>query len=133
MGGVYGGFLEFFPELMERQEFYAQEPKVSGGYKNKQIIGTFRVIFQNDEFQRLTNKSGKWNGLDIKDGIMLWSAKKIPTGAFFKNPHKDGAVYRIEGVISYEREGGFYSYVAGRVTGASGEQTGTLELRKGVF
>jgi hypothetical protein len=133
MGGVYGSFLDFFPELLEVQGFYTQEPTVAGGYQNRQDIGEFAVVYQNDEFQRLTNKSGKWNGLDIKDGILLWSSERLPVGAFFENPHKENAVYRIEGVIDYQREGGFYHYVAGRAAGANGSQTERLELKRGVF
>lgn len=130
--GVYGGFLEFFGELIEWQEFYRQEPLENGGYKNRESIETFPVIFQDDGFQSLA-KSESQKALDIKDGVMLWSVENIPIGVFFDNPHENNGVYRIVKRLNYDREGGFYIYAAEKVTGASGSQTEKLSLKHGAF
>jgi hypothetical protein len=130
--GVYGDFLGFFSELLERQEFYSQEPQEAGGYGNKRVLGTFLVVYQDDTPKELTARGGKWHGLDVRDALLVWSAGEIPVGAFFKPAHKAG-VYRVVGVLSYQREGGFSGYVGSRVTGATGEQMGKLELKRGIF
>lgn len=130
--GVYGSFLEFFGELLERQEFYSQAPAESGGYRKKKSIGTFRVVFQTDSLRELTRNGGRWVGLDTKEVIVFWCARSVAVGAFFEPQRREG-VYRVEGVLDYNKEGGFYSYVCAKVTGADGRQTDKLPLRRGTF
>jgi hypothetical protein len=130
--GVYGNCLEFFGELLERQEFYSQEPTESGGYRNQKVLGTFGVVFQSAAPRGLARNGGRWRGLDIKDGLAFWCAEPIAVGAFFRPEHR-GGVYRVEGLLDYAAEGGFYRYICSRVTGADGSRPGRLALKRGDF
>jgi hypothetical protein len=139
MGGVYGGFLEYFSELMSTVAFYSQEPKTGAGYEERNEIGSFRVILQSDGKSGLVGPAGRlsyhaqWRSLDIANNDMMWSVANIPIGSFFHHNKRDKAVYRIITQLDYDREGGFYIWGIQRVTGANGENNGQLEFAKGTF
>jgi hypothetical protein len=137
--GAYGGFLEFFPELFQPIELYTQKPLETAGYKDKTLIGTFRVIFQSTGDDGITGPAGRlsnksqWRTLDFANNETMWSMQKLPVGSFFKNQYKDNAIYRVVKNLDFYLEGGYYEWGIQRVTGDSGEQSGHLTINKGLY
>jgi hypothetical protein len=139
MGGVYGSFIEFFPELFEKCVTYTQVPLETAGYKGRKDGKTYRVIYQSDGESGLTGPAGRlsyhsqWRTIDMANNDIMWSRKEIPVGVFFIHPRKEKAVYRVVKQLDFSKEGGYYEWGIQRVTGDNGNQTGRLSINKGIY
>ena len=114
MGGVYGEFLGFFPELIETFEIYTHEDNRVSGYTlnfEKKIQG----------IRQTTNEF-----LDIGQRYTFWSYTKLDIATEFVKI--DDEYYRPMKVAQFNREGGFWETVLEKVVGNDGTKDYTPEL-----
>jgi hypothetical protein len=138
MGGVYGSFLEAFPELMQPVEFFSQDPLVGAGYGVRIPIGTYEVILQAKSGSSIEGNSGRlsarnaWRTLDVANNDTMWAPDEYPLvqGCFMVHPN-DGRIYRLATVLEYNREGGFKVWGITKLTGDTGSQDTLLPLIPG--
>ena len=128
MGGVYGEFLAYFPELFEEFKVYKQNPRLDSGYDldgYRTIVG----VRQNDRSYIVDKTNRKNFVLDIGNAYTLWTYEKIDHATEFVEI--DGEMYRPMSMSAFNREGGFYETSLERVVGGDGTKDESLELTDG--
>lgn len=130
MGGVYGEFLGFFPELFEIFEVYTHVDSRVSGYDltfEKKIKGIRQSTNEYIDMKR----AKELPLLDIGQRYTFWSYEKLDIATEFVKV--DGEMYRPMKIAQFNREGGFWETVIEKVVGNDGTNDYTPELEKGTF
>lgn len=128
MSGVYGGFLEVFPELIETIT-------IGLGTDAHNVRGVF-IPSGGDTIKRRKYTSGN-TALDIQSEDVLYVfaryKNEIAIGDYAKISSEPNNLLRITGLLPYNKAGGYVLYTVQRVTGTTPEKTGTLEVKEPTF
>lgn len=130
MGGVYGEFLAYFSELMERFKVVKQNARLDSGYD----LGTFRYVqgIRQNEGSYFVDKANRKNyTADIGNRYTLWTYEPIDAATEFVEI--DGGMYRPMNQAAFNREGGFYEMAVERLVGSDGTKNESLELTDGAW
>jgi hypothetical protein len=125
MGGAYGEFLGFFPELIETFEIYTHEDDRVSGYKltfEKKIQGIRQTTNEYIDMKR----AKELPLLDIGQRYTFWSYTKLDIATEFVKI--DDEYYRPMKTAQFNREGGFWETVLEKVVGNDGTKNETPEL-----
>jgi len=124
---VYGDMLAAFPELMLPYTAFTMNPKVVGGFEERENVSTIRGNLQ-------FIKSG---GIDFEGNTStetfyptFWTRANLPENSYIEDD--DGTVYRRDKKNSWHRTGAFYAYVMEAVVGVDGRQTEDPDVTFGV-
>jgi hypothetical protein len=130
MGGIYGDFLEYFPELfqwLDCWELNASEQRIN--------IRRIRAIIIDDMGTSIVRKRiiDEW----VKDlkgcELMLTIASAVADiNTYFIHPEKQD-VYKITSRLTHSREGGFKVWKVDKIQGQDSIRTDELEVKAGVF
>ena len=125
MGGAYGEFLGFFPELFETFEIYTHEDDRVSGYTlnfEKKIQGIRQTTNEYIDMKR----AKELPLLDIGQRYTFWSYTKLDIATEFVKI--DDEYYRPMKTAQFNREGGFWETVLEKVVGNDGTKNETPEL-----
>lgn len=130
MGGVYGEFIAFFPELFESFKIYGQEPDLVSGYRLK-YLRTVSGIRQTSGLEIDRDRKKNLPTMDVVNSYTLWTYEKIdPASEFIEI---DGRMFRPMSESLFSREGGFYQTELESVVGNDGTKAETPEIAGGEF
>lgn len=129
MSGVYGAFLECFPELMETFMVWSKEDK-SDAHKIRAVY----IPDAGDGIKRRKYTSGN-TGLDITESDYIYIQHKYATQISIGNYiQRNGfPLMRLTGVVKYDRAAGYQVYTVERITGATFEDTEKLPVKEATF
>lgn len=133
MGGVYGEFLGFFPELFETFEVYTHEDDRVSGYNltfKKRVKGIRQTTNEYVDIKRMS-RTKDLPILDIGQKYMFWSYEKLDMATEFVKI--DEEYYRPMKIAQFNREGGFWETALEKVVGNDGTKDYTPELEEGNF
>lgn len=131
MSGVYGDFIEVFPELREPFEAWDKEdasdkrtviavymPNKGGGLKRRKYTSanTAHDITDEDEFY-----------IDNIQGT------KVRVGTYIRQLSDPQYVLRLTHDVGYDKAAGYHVYVIERVTGATIDKQEELQVKEGYF
>lgn len=129
MSGVYGDFMENFPELYDTFEYW-----YNPGDKHE----TCRAIYmpdQGDGIKRRKYTSGN-TALDLKESDEFYINHiydgKVKVGAFIRQLG-DNIIMRLTHEVPYSKAAGYHIYTIERVTGANEEQQQELPVKEAYF
>lgn len=128
MGGVYGAFLEHFPELYEPFSIWTAQ--------DKSDIRTIRAVFMPDEDEGLRRIpfDGGATALDLEGHDQLYVSSKydskIKEGDFVSKAG-DNIVMKVTKSIKYDKAAGYRVYRIERLTGTTNKQK--LKIKEGHF
>lgn len=130
MNGVYGSFIENFPELYESFIVWTKE--------DKSDVRTVRGIYMpsdGDIIKRRKYTSGN-TALDIKEVDEFYISRKydnyVKTGDYIQKV-KDNIIRRLTGVVPYDKAAGYRIYVVERVTGTTTDKNEELSIKEATF
>ena len=130
MNGVYGSFIENFPELYESFIAWTKE--------DKSDVRTVRGIYMpsdGDIIKRRKYTSGN-TALDIKEVDEFYISRKydnyVKTGDYIQKV-KDNIIRRLTGVVPYDKAAGYRIYVVERVTGTTTDKNEELNIKEATF
>ena len=130
MNGVYGSFIENFPELYESFIVWTKE--------DKSDVRTVRGIYMpsdGDTIKRRKYTSGN-TALDIKEVDEFYISRKydnyIKTGDYIQKV-KDNIIRRLTGMVPYDKAAGYRIYVVERVTGTTTDKNEELSIKEATF
>lgn len=130
MNGVYGSFIENFPELYESFIVWTKE--------DKSDVRTVRGIYMpsdGDTIKRRKYTSGN-TALDIKEVDEFYISRKydnyVKTGDYIQKV-KDNIIRRLTGVVPYDKAAGYRIYVVERVTGTTTDKNEELSIKEATF
>lgn len=130
MGGVYGNFLDVFPELKRRFVLWDKDKT----YENTIIA----VYFDEDMIGMTGIRMGRRNvtAVDIKDDGMLYVGspyiEKVHIGDYFKHPMEQ-TIMRVTKRMAFDFAAGYATFHTERLTGTTPEQTGELKVKEPEF
>lgn len=130
MGGVYGDFLSFFPELFEDFDVFSQKPDVVSGYEVKPLR-TVRGIKQSDDSKLKDWGPHTLHVVNVASAFILWTYE--PFDIVNEFVRIDGKMYRPTKESFFQREGGFYETRVEAVAGNDGVNRTTPELYGGRY
>lgn len=131
MSGVYGDFVEVFPELREPFEVWDKDdasdirrviaiymPNEGGGIKRRKYTSgnTGFDITNSDEFY-IDNINGK----------------KVKIGTYVRRLSEPQNVLRLTHDVGYDKAAGYHIYTIEVVTGATIDKTEDLQVKEGYF
>ncbi len=131
MSGVYGDFIEVFPELREPFEAWDKEdasdkrtviavymPNRGGGLKRRKYTSanTAHDITDEDEFY-----------IDNIQGT------KVRVGTYIRQLSDPQYVLRLTHDVGYDKAAGYHVYTIERVTGANIDKQEELKVKEGYF
>lgn len=127
---VYGGFLTAFPELMRTIEVFTKEDKSD----LRRIRGVYMPTRGDSlKSQKFTNRGKAVQYFEDDCLFVSWTYKDVvDVGDYFYEPNS-GYLNRIVGRADWSFEGGFMRFITERVTGASVDNTETLEVKEAQF
>lgn len=130
MAGVYGDFVENFPELYESFSVWKDD---------RNQAKDIRAIYMPDEggdISRRKYTSGN-TGLDITDSDLLYVpqvfADSVGIGYYITWKDDPNTIMRLTHVINYKKAAGYAIYEIQRVTGANENKTEGLDVKEAVF
>lgn len=130
MNGVYGSFIENFPELYESFIVWTKE--------DKSDVRTVRGIYMpsdGDIIKRRKYTSGN-TALDIKEVDEFYISRKydnyVKTGDYIQKV-KDNIIRRLTGMVPYGKAAGYRIYVVERVTGTTTDKNEELSIKEATF
>lgn len=130
MGGVYGDFVELFPELMETFSVWLKEDKSDIRHIRAMYIPT-----KGGGIKRRKYTSGN-TALDVQETDNLYVASfysnKAAVGDYIQK-EGDEYILRLTGTVPYDRAAGYKVFTVERVTGATPDKDKELEVKEGYF
>ena len=130
MNGVYGSFIENFPELYESFIVWTKE--------DKSDVRTVRGIYMpsnGDTIKRRKYTSGN-TALDIKEVDEFYISRKydnyVKTGDYIQKV-KDNIIRRLTGMVPYDKAAGYRIYVVERVTETTTDKNEELSIKEATF
>lgn len=130
MNGVYGSFIENFPELYESFIVWTKEDK-----SDVRIVRGIYMPSNGDTIKRRKYTSGN-TALDIKEVDEFYISRKydnyVKTGDYIQKV-KDNIIRRLTGVVPYDKAAGYRIYVVERVTGTTTDKNEELNIKEATF
>jgi hypothetical protein len=130
MGGVYGEFLGFFPELMETFEIYKYKTLRDSGYeltfsrKISAIRQTRKANIDEYRYKQLPV-------MDIEKSYYVWTSQKLVLEDEFIKI--DDELYRPMETSAFVREGGFWETRVDKIIGNDGTKENDDDIIGGDF
>ena len=130
MGGVYGEFLGFFPELMEPFDVYKYKTRRDSGYdltfsrKLNAIKQTRKANVDEYRYKQLPV-------MDIEKSYYMWTSQKLHMEEEFVEI--DGELYRQMETSTFVREGGFWETRVDKIIGNDGRKENDDDIIGGNF
>lgn len=130
MSGVYGTFIENFPELFDTFNIW---------YEGEEDIKyTVRAIYMPDKgdgIKRRKYTSGN-TGLDIIEDDVFYISHKFNNttkiGAYVQKLN-DNIIMRLTKVVRYDKAAGYYVYTIEKVTGTTLDKDKKLDVKEATF
>lgn len=126
MGGVYGSFIELFPELFESFHIWTLE--------DKSDLRTVRAILmpsKGDSLKRKKYTSGN-TALDILRSDDFYISRKydsqVKIGDYVQHIG-DNSIMRLTGEVPYDRPAGYRIYNIELVTGSTPDKNESLNVK----
>lgn len=130
MSGVYGTFVEAFPELQELFQVWTKEDK-----SDIRDIVAICMPEGGDEIKRRKYTSGN-TGLDIVENDKFYVRtvfdNLVHVGDYVRKPNND-YTYRLTGRLPYDRAAGYRIYDIERVTGTTPDKNEPLKVKEARF
>lgn len=128
MGGVYGDFIEVFPEMMETLTVWTKDDR-----SDSHPIRAMYVPTKGGGIKRRKYTSGN-TGLDIQDSDALYVSMRytVNIGDYFQRKN-DPYTMRIVNDIPYDLSAGYRVFAVERVTGATPDMDEPLGVKEGSF
>lgn len=130
MNGVYGSFIENFPELYESFIVWTKEDK-----SDVRIVRGIYMPSDGDTIKRRKYTSGN-TALDIKEVDEFYISRKydnyVKTGDYIQKV-KDNIIRRLTGMVPYDKAAGYRIYVVERVTGTTTDKNEELNIKEATF
>ena len=131
MSGVYGDFLEVFPELREACECWNKEDA-----SDKFTIAAVYMPTAGSGIKRRKYTSGN-TGLDVTESDQLYVTcawdKQLKVGTYVRRLSGPEYVMRLTNDVGYEKAAGYHVFEIERVTGATIDKTEDLQVKEGYF
>lgn len=128
MSGVYGDFIELFPELHETLTVWSKDDK-----SDSRRIRAVYVPSGGESIKRRKYTSGN-TGLDLSDEDQVYArlSCKLKDGEYFYREN-DNIMYRVTGSLPYSKAAGYGVYKVERVTGATPDKDQPLKVKESYF
>lgn len=130
MGGVYGSFIECFPELMESFNAWTAEDK-----SDIRIVRAVYMPNKGSGIKRRKYTSGN-TGLDITDSDEFYISRKydgkVKVGDYITKVN-DNIIMRLVKVLPFDLAAGYRVYAIERVTGSTVDDTDKLNVKEATF
>lgn len=131
MSGVYGDFIEVFPELREPFEAWDKEDASD----KRRVIAVY-MPNEGGGIKRRKYTSGN-TGLDITNSDEFYvdniNGTKVKVGTYIRQLSAPQYVLRLTHDVGYDKAAGYHIYVIERVTGANIDKTEDLKVKEGYF
>lgn len=131
MSGVYGDFIEVFPELREPFEAWDKEDASD----KRQVIAVY-MPNEGGGIKRRKYTSGN-TGLDITNSDEFYidniNGAQVKVGTYIRQLSAPQYVLRLTHDVGYDKAAGYHIYVIERVTGANIDKTEDLKIKEGYF
>jgi len=131
MSGVYGDFMENFPELLET--FYHW--REWGDRANAKLVKAIYMPNKGDGMTRRKYTSGN-TGHDMKEQDEFWINhfydSTVKTGDYIQK-EGDNIIMRLTHLMPYDKAAGYRVYAIERVTGTTEDKTEQLPVKEGYF
>lgn len=130
MAGIYGDFIEAFPELMESFYIWRQDDR-----SDQYLVRAIYLPGGGDAIKRRKYTSGN-TGLDIKGSddfyITESQAKNILIGDYVARPDSN-EIFRLTELLPYHKAAGYRLYTVERVTGTTINKDKDLDVKEAYF
>ena len=131
MSGVYGDFIETFPELREPFEVWDKEDASD----KRKVIAVY-MPNEGGGIKRRKYTSGN-TGLDITNSDELYidniNGKKVQVGTYVRRLSEPQNVLRLTHDVGYDKAAGYHIYTIELVTGATIDKTEDLKVKEPYF
>lgn len=131
MSGVYGDFIEVFPELREPFDVWDKEDASD----KRQVIAVY-MPNEGGGIKRRKYTSGN-TGLDITNSDEFYidniNGQKVQVGTYVRRLSEPQYVLRLSHDVGYDKAAGYHIYAIERVTGATIDKTEDLQVKEGRF
>lgn len=129
MPGVYGDFIELFPELHETLTVWSKDDKSDSKY-----IRAVYIPKGGESIKRRKYTSGN-TGLDIADSDQVYAKSScgLKDGDYFTRTQDNNIIYRVVGSLPYSKAAGYSVFTVERVTGTTIHKTDNLNVREATF
>lgn len=138
MGGIYGEFLDFFPELFDLIKYYVKEPKVNSGYEIKEEGFEDGIVMTEKTFIARIGKKSRTDENDLlsysdKEYLFAPADSKFRVGLTIIHPGEN-VEYAIVSKADWDKEAGFTRFDIEIVQGSTGSEDEEVPvLKPGVF
>lgn len=130
MGGVYGEFLGFFPELMETFKAYNYKTRRDSGY-DLTFSRNINAIKQSRKANVDEYRYKQLPVMDIEKSYYMWTSQKLQMENEFIEI--DGELYRQMETSTFVREGGFWETRVDKIIGNDGRKENDDDIIGGSF
>lgn len=126
MSGIYGDFLDFFPELFDYVAYFETEPKVGAGYEKIATGYADAVVLTEKTFMAHVGKSTQTDSNDIisasdREYCFAPAGSPLKVGFCIIHPESE-ELYVIIGKSVWDKEAGFTKYEIQLLQGSTGEE-----------
>lgn len=126
MAGIYGDFLDFFPELFDTVSFCSVEPRIGAGYDIQFDGVTDAIVMTEKDFALKIGRNVRTDSNDIlsfndKEYLFAPSGSPLKVGFFIKHP-ENGLIYTLIGKAGWEKEAGFTKFEIEVMPGPDGSE-----------
>ena len=128
MSGVYGSFVECFPEITKTYTMWTVPEET----------WTVRAMYIPSKGESIVRKklTAGNTALDIADDDLIFVkekfAKLIHEGDYFQR-NGDSIMQRVVKDLGYDLSGGYHIFTVQRVGGSRPDQTGSLDVKAGTY
>ena len=130
MGGVYGEFLGFLPELMDTYDVYKYKTRRDSGY-DLTFSRKLNAIKQSRKANVDEYRYKQLPIMDIEKSYYMWTSQKLQMEEEFIEI--DGKLYRQMETSTFVREGGFWETRVDKIIGNDGRKENDDEIIGGSF
>lgn len=130
MGGCYGEFLGFFPELMEPFDVYKYKTRRDSGY-DLTFSRKINAIKQSRKASVDEYRYKQLPVMDIEKSYYMWTSQKLQMEDEFIQI--EGELYRQMETSVFVREGGFWETRVDKIIGNDGRKENDDEIIGGSF
>lgn len=131
MSGVYGDFIEVFPELREPFDVWDKEDASD----KRQVIAVY-MPNEGGGIKRRKYTSGN-TGLDITNSDEFYidniNGAKVKVGTYIRRLSEPQNVLRLTHDVGYDKAAGYHIYTIELVTGATIDKTEDLKVKEPHF
>lgn len=131
MSGVYGDFIEVFPELREAFDAWDKDDASD----KRQVIAVY-MPNEGGGIKRRKYTSGN-TGLDITNSDEFYidniNGQKVKVGTYIRRLSEPQNVLRLTHDVGYDKAAGYHIYTIELVTGATIDKTEDLKVKEPYF